>query len=249
MVRARKTRLLTVLMLACAVGAQAQLPDKTMKKVLKELNHRDADRRIEAATLLGRAKVEAAVPDLIVALEDPVWGVRSAAAGALWGIGSPAADPAKAALEKRLNEDESGKVRVKAAGALWRLGVSTKELKPHVRKVLDDESLYAQVDAADMLLDMKVAPKEVLPTLERAMQSKESALRQKVVDRIELSEEVEPLLIAAMQDSEWSIRLAAIGKFWSGGSPQAMAALKSATKDSNKSVRTAAQDVLDAQGQ
>ena len=243
----KKTLLSIVVLLVCAVVAHSQVADKTTQKLIKQLDHREAGRRIEAANLLGKIKSEAAVPGLIEALDDSVWGVRSAAARALWRIGSPAADSARAALDARLHEDESGKVRVMSAGALWRLGVEAKALIPHVRPVLDDESAYAQVDAADMLLDMGVASKEVLPTLEHAMASDESALRKKVIDcLLPRSEEFESLFLRALNDSEWSIRLAAVGAFWGGGSPEAVAGLKSATKDRNRAVRSAAQEVLDA---
>lgn len=243
----KKTLFLTVAMLACAVAARGQVPDKTMKRLVRDLEHREVGRRIDAANLLGKIKAEVAVPDLIGALEDPVWGVRSAAAGALWRIGSPAADSAKAALETRLQVDEKGKVRVMSAGALWRLGVSTKELIPHVRRVLDDESAYARVDAADMLLDMRVAPGEVLPTLERAMASEQNALRKKVVESLlSRSEAFDPLIVTALEDSEWSIRLSAVLALSNGGSPQAVAGLRSATKDRSKVVREAALDALAA---
>jgi len=249
--RKRKTWFLLVVMLACAVGAQAQGLDKTTKKLVKQLDHRDAKRRAEAATLLGKMKSEAAVPQLIEALEDPAWSVRSAVAGALWRLGSPAADAAKVPLEARLNTDESGKVRVNAAGALWRLGVSTRELIPHLKVALDDEDAYARVDAADMLLDMRVAPKEVIPTLEQAMRAEPIAVRERVanqvIERSPLPGEFEPLLITALADSEWSIRLLAamaLSGVEGGASEEAQAALRKATKDRSKVVRNAAQEAL-----
>ena len=151
----------------------------------------------------------------------------------------------------RLRTDEHGKVRVNAAGALWRLGVSTKELIPHLKQALDDESAYARVDAADMLLDMRVAPKEVVPTLEQAMDSGPSAIRERILDQLiersPLSREFEPLLVTALGDSEWSIRMSAamtLSMVEGGVSEEAVAALKAATNDKSKVVRTAAQDTL-----
>ncbi len=249
--RNKRALVLAIAMLAWVAVAQAQDLDKTTKKLVDQLDHREASRRQEAAVLLGKIKAEAAVPALIVALEDGDWIVRSAAAGALWRIGSPAADSAKPALETRLLTDEVGKVRVNSAGALWRLGASTKELIPHLRPVLDDESAIAQVDAADMLLDMRVDPAEVLPTLERNMKSGQKAVRERVIDqffgRSPLTDEFEPLLIAALDDSEWSIRLSAamlLSNVEGEASPQALAALKSATNDKSKDVRNAAQEAL-----
>jgi HEAT repeat protein len=121
------------------------------QKLMKVLTQsRDPKERRFAAERLGTMGATDAGPALAQALKDQEQRVRSAAALALWKLGSAAKDEIPALREAM--KDPYGPVVVHAAGALRNLGVDPEELVEDLRPVLRDQRLSARVAAAQALL-------------------------------------------------------------------------------------------------
>ncbi len=228
--------------------------DKRTVKLLEDLTHRNSERRAEAAGFLGDLEVTEAVPGLTVLLSDSDDAVRDAAAGALWKIGRPGAEPARSALEKALATDQNGRVRVQAAGALWALGVAKDKLRPQLKPVLEDRSGYTRVRAANLLGRMGAPIGELLDVYRAAMSDPNSELRlytmRSLMDGDDKPSELTPLMLSAMKDSYDVVRALAITWLHVVGKPSAevVAAWREAAGDRSSSVRSAALDALGSAG-
>lgn len=117
----------------------AKVDDRSVQ-ALEDLTHRRAERRRAGPEHLGLFEVAAAGPGLGALLSDPDDAVRVAASRALWPLGKPAAEAARAQLEQALAGDPVGGVRINAAGALARLGAAKEQLVSSLRPVLQDRS-------------------------------------------------------------------------------------------------------------
>ena len=136
---------------------------KLIDKSVKDLKHRDPERRGEAAETLGKLKYEPAVPGLAEALNDKDEWVRVRAASALWEIGE-ASSSAIPSLYKAL-EDPSGRVRLFAAGALRMLDQDEQKLIPPLQEVLRSANVWNRAYAIVQLMEMNVSVEELLPPI------------------------------------------------------------------------------------
>ncbi len=134
--------------------------------MIEHLKDPDAEIRRSSAAVLGRLQVVKAIPDLIVALEDPIPGVRFRSGLALSQIGEPALD----ALITVLRGDNEN-VREIAASSLGDIG------GPKARMALTEElnkkdGLSLQLTIVDALGKMaKQNDRRALDALTRVAQS------------------------------------------------------------------------------
>lgn len=148
-----------ILLFSLAIG-RAESPDD---KMIKDLTHRDPERRRAAAEYLADSKYEPAVPALAQALKDKDEDVRAMSAYALWNIGDASA-PARPDLRAAL-ADESGLVRVYSAGALEMLGENPKNLIPAIKEAASDSRSWVRAYAIENLLGWKVSIVSLLPEI------------------------------------------------------------------------------------
>lgn len=184
--------------LLCDSGSLlAESKREEAQKLMKVLEKsRDPRERRMAAERLGSMGATDAAPVLSQALRDPDWGVRTAAAGALWELG-PAAKDAVPALREAM-KDPYGSVVINAAGALENLGVDRKELVGDLRPVLKDQRLSARVAAAKALLGY-VNDRELLDVALAGIQAEDFNVRSRAGDvfraiKIPAQEMKKPLL-------------------------------------------------------
>jgi HEAT repeat protein len=167
----KKNACFLVLILVTSFNLFAQNDDqmardrkKLIDQSIKDLKHRDPERRAEAAETLGQFKYEPAVPVLAEALKDEEEWVRVEAASALWEIGE-ASSAAIPSLYKAL-EDPSGRVRLYSAGALRMLGEDEQKLIPPLRVVLRSANIWNRAYAIVQLMEMNVTVEELLPAID-----------------------------------------------------------------------------------
>jgi len=157
---------------ALLVAASVQGAEKDLAKLLKDLKHKNDDKRIEASLALVNMREPSAVPALTEALADREPIVRYNAAGALWNL-REAARPAIPALQVAL-KDQDGGVRFQAAGALRALGQPPGEWLEVLRQALKDndpdvrkraEVLYDDVQKTDLVRAAQAGQKETVAGL------------------------------------------------------------------------------------
>ena len=163
----KKLRLFSVLILFTSLATG--WADSQEDKMIKDLSHRDPERRRAAAEYLADAKSEAAVPALTQALKDKDEDVRVTSAYALWNIGDASA-PARAELRAAL-ADESGLVRIYSAGALEMLGENPKNLIPAIKEAMADSRMWVRAYAIENLLGWKVSIPSLLPEIRSVFSS------------------------------------------------------------------------------
>jgi HEAT repeat protein len=137
---------------------------KLIDKSIKDLKHRDPERRAEAAETLGKMKYEPAVPALAEALKDKDEWVRVEAASALWEMGEPSASAIPSLYEAL--EDSSGRVRLYSAGALRMLGESEEKIIPALKPVLGSANVWNRAYAIVQLMEMEVRVIELIPAID-----------------------------------------------------------------------------------
>jgi HEAT repeat protein len=137
---------------------------KMIDKMMKDLKHRDPERRAEAAETLGSFKYEGAVPALADALKDKDEWVRVEAASALWDIGEASA-PAIPALQQAL-QDPSGRVRLYSAGALRMLDQDEKQLIAALEPVLQSANVWNRSYAIVQLMEMDIPVEDLMPAID-----------------------------------------------------------------------------------
>ncbi|MEK7280912.1 MAG: HEAT repeat domain-containing protein [Chloroflexota bacterium] len=116
-----------------------------VEKLIKQLSHRDSEKRWEAAFSLWARKDTSTVPHLILALDDPERHVRYWAADALGTLGDRVAVPR---LIKALGDSDGG-VRSAADSALTKFGYGGAV--PHLIKAFDDYRKDVRAAAAEVL--------------------------------------------------------------------------------------------------
>jgi len=178
--------------------------------------------RKESAVTLGKLGVKAAsaVPELQKALKDEVLDVRIEAIVALSEIG-PQGKAAVPELTGFLSDDEAPPVRQSAAYALGKIGRDARSAVPALHRMTANRNNIEKTVAAWALV--QIAPDA--ETIKMAI----------------------PLLAQALQESpNPDVRIEAakaLGQIGSGSAP-ASDALKNAAKDSNETVRKAAEEAL-----
>lgn len=234
----------------------AQVPaeqlDKPTRRKLKDLSHRNAKKRADAAEWVGLREVPEAVPDLVLLLTDSEDDVRSEAARALWRIGPPAADPAKETLQQMLKAEPSGPARINVAGALWKLNVPSSEIRPGLSRGLEDYRDWTRVRTATLLHRMGEPLEGLLPVYHAALAEGSPKLRHRVMsDVLEFDNKTEaliPLAMAALRDNDDTVKVRGIVllQVLDADSPEVVAELKVATRSRSEFVRDAAIDAFAA---
>ncbi|BCU12688.1 HEAT repeat domain-containing protein [Microcystis aeruginosa] len=181
--------------------------------------------------LLGLTKSNEVVNELLKALKDSDWGVRSSAAEALAEIGSETAIPG---LLKAL-EDSDWPVRRRAALALGKIGSETAI--PGLLKALEDSNVFVRSDAAEALgnIGSETAIAELLKALEHSNKDVRSHAAASLGEIG--SETAIPELLKALEHSDDDVRgkaAVALGKI---GTETAIAGLLKALEDSDNDVR------------
>ena len=123
-----------------------------------------------------------AVPNLVEALEEPDWWVRSAAADTLGDIGF-ASEMAVQKLTDCLC-DPSEWVRRNAAEALGTIGSSAQPAIPELMKAMDDENRYVRLNALLSLVRIERPARSCIPALEKALSHEEYYIRGLTVDAL-----------------------------------------------------------------
>jgi len=142
----------------CFLISCGKVDEKTARKreALKDLTSTEASVRVDA---IGRAAAMAAtaedaneyVPHIVAALGDKEAQVRSAAVGALSGLGEKAA-PSLKKLQKLAAEDASAEVRSAALSALEQLAPGADATLGLYKSALDDKDLTVAHAAASALM-------------------------------------------------------------------------------------------------
>lgn len=241
---------------ASAASTQATAPqvtlDKRTQKKLKDLRHRNAERRAEAAEWMGLREVPEAVPELTTLLTDGDDDVRNQASRALWRIGPPAATSATDALKQTLRSEQSGQVRINIAGALWKLDVPTQEIRPLLKRGLEDHRDWTRVRTATLLHRMGHPLEELLPIYQDALSEGSVKLRQRVMRDVlefdEKSDDLIPLAMLSLGDSDDTVQILGILilQVLEADSPEVVAEIRVATRSRSEAVRDAAVDALAA---
>ena len=133
-----------------------------MIKHLQPANESDSDIRRSSAVILGKLKVEIAIPHLIAALEDPIPGVRFKAGIALSEIGKIAPDASVKALIKSLQQGNPSVQNI-AASALGDLRGETAR-KALIAALNKNPELSVKLTIAEALA--KVGDTETLKQLD-----------------------------------------------------------------------------------
>jgi HEAT repeat protein len=195
-----------------------------------------------------------AVPDLVLALEDPIVPVRKSAAGALGGIG-PAAEAGVPALAKAL-QDPHRFVRSWAAMALYEIGPASKPATAALIKLMetDTENLRGRSWSASGLPVIGADPELAVPALIRALANDASEeVRSVAVLSIEkygvaaARRGATEALVAALRDSHWKVRgnaACALPKMGESAS-MGLVELAAALSDETPYVRDCATGALD----
>lgn len=133
-------------LLSLTLGPALANPEEDAKKYTRDLKtSKDPKVRANAlnelAKLVGLQKnlIDAALPEVYKALDDPDAGVRAAAARCL-GVSEQPADKAVPALLKLLKEDKDQSVRVAAAVGLGSMGKNARAALPTLRELAADKT-------------------------------------------------------------------------------------------------------------
>jgi HEAT repeat protein len=151
-----------LLVAAGALGAEDELA-----RNLKELKHRDPERRVAALEYLAQKRYPDTLGAVAGALRDREVAVRVAAARALWDIGDGASE-AMPQLREAL-QDPSGLVRLYAAGALRGLDEDDAVVVPALQSVLRSASPWNRAYAVVQLLEMRTPMLELRPAIESVL--------------------------------------------------------------------------------
>ena len=181
---------LVALPIAWRLQRSAPIPFRTMMghicqsnplRAVRSLHHLQAaprpERRIHAATELGRRRSPLAIGGLIAALHDPVLGVREAAADALGKIGMA---EARQSLAEALSHPELG-IQPPAARALGRIGgpESLKALLGSLEKI----DAAAQAQAIEALAEIG-SEAAILPLICLFEKVENPVLRRRIADAL-----------------------------------------------------------------
>ena len=161
--------------------------EERLPALLEAARDKDENVRRVAVNVLGEAggpaAAQAAVPALILALDDPALDVRMLAAGSLKRIG-PAAYPAVAALIRAL-DDESEYPRLAAIEALQAIGPKAAAAGPALIRALQDRRTRSA--ATEALAEIGAKGADVAPAILALLQHEDLEYRSagiRIVTRI-----------------------------------------------------------------
>lgn len=184
----------------------------------------------------------ATLQQLAAALDTPLAGV---ALGSLARQGPAAVQTVPAVVKVTQSKDKD--LRLAAAVTLGEIGVGSAEATGALAVLLDDAKEHVSASAAGAL--SKLQAHDVLAT---ALQSPSERVRQNAARGLagtpQLDERRVHLLLQAMTDKAWSVRLIAVGAFHGHDGPvvlPAVPALGKALKDEHEAVRAQARASLE----
>ena len=138
---------------------------RVTERAAKDFKNKDADKRLGAVESLSSWKTADGTAILIQGLSDPDERVRAASARSL-GTYDKAAEPARAALMKALDDPRASVVAQAAEALETALKVTEKELGPARTRVLEEGNLTEKFLAARSLTKQVAALRLVGPILE-----------------------------------------------------------------------------------
>lgn len=198
--------------------------------LLQRLHARPAWRRAEAAEVLGRLRLRAAVPSLVTALDDPSEDVRTVAARGLAAIRDPAAVPALA----RALADPSRWTLSLVAENLMAMGPSA--VQPLLELMHGDEH-NVRVAAVQILGEIR--DPAATPALIQVLREGGLNLRAQAAAALGKlgGPDAERSLLTALDDPEWQVRAQAAKALGRVADPAAASGLAHAMPDDNWWVR------------
>ena len=183
-------------MVGCQKLTQEQ---KEIKRLIKQLGHKNSDVRMTAAGALGSIGSKDAVPALIQALQDEHVDVRVLAAGALGSIRSEDAVPA---LIPAFQNDQNVRVRHRVADTLGSIG--SEDAVPTLIQALQDQDAegFVRMTVAGAL--GSIGSKDAVPALIQALQDQDKWVRVNTAEALGKigSEDAVPALIQLLQGSD-----------------------------------------------
>jgi HEAT repeat protein len=198
--------------------------------LLHRLHARAAWRRAEAADMLGRLRVSAAVPSLVAALDDPSEDVRTVAARGLAAIRDPAAVPALA--------------RALADPSRWTLSLVAENLiamgpaaVPPLLELVAGPEHNVRVAAVQILGEIR--DPDATPDLLELLHDEDLNLRAQAAAALGKlgGLEAEAGLLAALEDPAWQVRAQAAKGLGRIGHPGVVPSLARAMPDESWWVR------------
>ena len=215
----------------------------SIKGLIYDLQHPDADRRIQAAKLLGENKIRAAVPALINASSDTNTDVRMAVLTALDQIRDPRAVPAYV----KLTTDPNDKIRRKSIDALVHIYVlDEKGFIAGTKKVLSFLNPF-DVSYNSLVIEPYVhVPQDVINALTDRLHDPNKKVRKEAVMTLGIfraSSALEPMYDALQDETEDKIKVEYFRSFYKIGSPSACRAILPFIQDPEKSVHDEAIEV------
>jgi len=177
-----------ILFLALPSSGSAATMEERRRQAIQQVaktiaRSRDALERREAAKAMEHYPIPESIPPLIEALADQDQRVRIAAASSLWSLSDQAKAnaAAEAALRKALDDTIPG-VQIRASWALQNMGVSSSELIPTWRNVLQNSTKdYDQFWAAYGLIGTEPPITLIQPVLDYAQRDADSAMGERAL--------------------------------------------------------------------
>ncbi len=216
---------------------------KVEEVLLASFDGTEAHTRVTAITAMGKlsSPSESVITNLVSATGSSDQGVIGAALASLGALG-PAAQSAAPTLVA-LASHEKQQVRQAVAGALGRLGIASGAPLDALIKLLDDPKDGPADTAAQALSQL-----DALDALEKAFQTGGPKTRKNVVTALRsaatLDERRVTLIAKALEDVDWTVRLAAASGFMGKDIEAAIPPLVKALRDENEAVRGQADSTL-----
>jgi len=177
-----------ILFLALPFSGSAATMEERRRQAIQQYaktiaRSRDALERREAAKAMEHYPLPESIPPLIEALADKDQRVRIAAASSLWSLSDQAkeVDAAEVALRKALDDVVPG-VQIRASWALQDMGVSSSELIPTWRNVLQNSAKkYDRFWAAYGLIGTEPPITLIQPVLDYAQRDADSEMGERAL--------------------------------------------------------------------
>ncbi|MEG4493943.1 HEAT repeat domain-containing protein, partial [Microcoleus sp. D3_18_C4] len=188
--------------------------------------------------LLGEARSDEAIPELLKLVEHSDSDVRRMAAYALGNIGDAQAIPGLL----KLVEDSDSHVRRSAADALGAIG--DEQAIPGLLKLVEDSDSHVRRSAADAL--GAIGDEQAIPGLLKLVEHSDSDVRRRAADALGAigDEQAIPGLLKLVEHSDSDVRRRAANVLGKIGDEQAIPGLLKLVEHSDSHVRSMAADAL-----